>query len=166
MAKATFTRRGSALGLLLALVLLWGAGGCGGESAARDHQPTLDAAETKEILLQLPYRYEFRNVKRPVRASAAVAGRAFARRPDVWFDFGISLGMNHPEPVPVPKGGAEVVGNPGFVFNSNLLVRDRRGRLRNGEQFRTAAQLHKAGHMATEMEQRLCRAITGEPCPV
>jgi hypothetical protein len=150
--------------LLFAVLAAWSVVGCGGDSAVGDSQPTLSAAKAREALLDLPYRYEFRNVKRPAGASAAVAGRVNAKH-GTWFDFGIALGTN-PDPVPIPRGGAEVVGNPGFVLSTNVLVQGGQGQFNPGQQFKTDTQWREAGHVATEIEQRLCKAITHEPCPV
>lgn len=164
VARLCSTPRWRLRAVVVGVAIACGAGGCGGDSASGDSQIP-SAVETKKLLLELPYRYEFRTVKGPAGASAAVGGRVFGRH-STWFDFGVSLGSNSPKPVPVPRGGAEVVGNPGFVFSTNVLVRGENGQFKAGEQLRTRAQWRESGHMATEMEQALCRAITGRPCPV
>jgi hypothetical protein len=44
----------------------------------------------------------------------------------------------------------------GFVFTNN-------GAVPGG--FKTRRQFYTAGHMVVEMEEKLCEASTGSPCP-
>lgn len=155
------------VGVIVAVVAAVSCGtGCGDSSAAEDTEGvTVNAAEAKRVLLKLPYRYEFRQVKLPDGASSAIAGRVYGLH-KTWFDFGIAFG-NQSMPVSVPRAGVSgAIGNPGFVFNSNIVVPGRQSRWEAGRQFHTAAQWHESGHMENEMEQSLCKAVTGEPCPV
>jgi hypothetical protein len=59
--------------------------------------PTLGEAEVKQLLRQLPYRFEFRPVRPPRGANGAVAGRAIGPHRTI-IRFGISLGRDG-EPV-------------------------------------------------------------------
>jgi hypothetical protein len=152
---------GLAAGFLLVLIAL----GCGGDVAGGNGQRELNAAEAMAILRELPYRYAFRAPPVPRGAREAVGGRVYGPR-NTWFDFGIALG-NGASPVPVPQSGTlEAVGNGEFVFTSNLVVKVDSTHWENAKQIHSSKQLHAASHMATEMEERLCFAITGEPCEV
>jgi hypothetical protein len=149
------------MGLLLALMVV----GCGSNASGSDGQHELNTAETKVILQELPYRYAFRVPPVPDGAREAISGRVYGPR-NTWFDFGIALG-NGADPVPVPQAGtSEAVGDGGFVFTSNLVVRVGAGTWENAKQIQSTKQLHTASHMATEMEEHLCMAMTGEPCKV
>jgi hypothetical protein len=75
----------------------------------------------------------------------------------------------HPLPVPVPDAGvSNSVGVPiaGFIFSSNTLVRGPHHTWVDGPDIHTTAQANEAGYMQLEMEETLCKAATGEPCPV
>ncbi len=148
------------------LLLGLGVIGCGGGAKAEgDEQQTLSAAEAKAALRELPYQYKFRTVAVPRDSTAALAGRAYGPS-HTSFDFGIALGDGS-APVPVAQAGiSEAVGNPGFVFTTNLVVPVGPAEWENSKQIHSTKQLHTAGDMATEMEEHLCRAITGKPCPV
>ncbi len=151
----------AAIGLTVAAV------GCGdGVSTAEagaDRQ--LTPVLTKRALRTLPYRYEFREVPLPEGASGAVAGRAFGKH-RTYLDFGIALG-EEALPVPVPQAGATDVARHGdFIFTANVIVEDRNGHFVTGKQLHTQAQWLEANSMVVEMEGKLCRAITGRPCPV
>jgi hypothetical protein len=125
----------------------------------------LSAPDAKAVLRELPYRYKYRTVPVPRGATAALAGRAYGPS-NTSFDFGIALG-DGADAVPVAQAGvSEAVGNPGFVFTSNLVVPVGRAEWENAKQIHSTKQLHTAADMATEMEEHLCRAITGKPCPV
>jgi hypothetical protein len=160
------SRLGASVAVVAALLLGLGAIGCGGGAKAEgDGLQTLSAPEAKTVLGELPYRYKYRTVLVPRGATAALAGRAYGPS-NTSFDFGIALG-DGTNAVPVAQAGvSEVVGNPGFVFTSNLVVPVGRAKWENSKQIHSARQLHVAADMVTEMEEQLCRAITGEPCPV
>jgi hypothetical protein len=139
--------------------------GCGG-SAIGDGSSTyiLSTKEAKGLLLQLPYRYEFRHVPLPDEASGALAGKAIGRHS--YLNFGVSLGKN-PDGVPVPKAGTEeAYGYPpgGFVYTDDLLIRGKNHKWHRPARFHTAAQWNEAGRMEVAMEEKLCKATTGEPC--
>lgn len=139
--------------------------GCGSDSAADDSDVALDAEEAKKVLLKLPYRYKFVEVEVPEGASAAVAGRAYGRHRTSLI-FGVALG-DQPKPVSMPNAQlGEVAGTPYFTYSSNLLEPGKKGRWERGKQLHTQAQWNEAINMVFEMEQKLCRAATGKPCPV
>lgn len=155
-------RRSCLLVLGICLSLGFGVFGCG---SGHENSGSFTEADIKDILQQLPYRYEFRRVQLPRGASAAIAGRVYGPH-HTWFDFGIAIG-NSGAAIPVPRAGVSgAVGNPGFVFTDNELVRSRGAGWEPGPQFHTSAQWDEASHMATEINERLCRVITGNPCPV
>ena len=150
----------------LAVTLLAMAVGCGcGASADGEATGTpphsLDAAEAKQLLSTLPYRYRWRKVKPPEGATGAVAGTAVGKHRTV-LHFGVALGAD-PEPVPVPGSGTvSAYGYPRgeFVFTDDVITRDG-----IGKQITNEAQWREANLMVVEMEEKLCKAVTGEPCP-
>lgn len=162
--------------LLGGLVLIWALAGCGDDSDAdAEGNPSagsaqtrvLSAEESKELLRRLPYRYEFREVPKPAGAEAAVAGRAVGPHNTV-LNFGVSLGR-HTKGVPVPGAGtAESYGysRGGFIFTTDMFVRGPDGRLVPGPQFKTRAQWREVARMEVLMTDKLCKAATGEPCPI
>lgn len=138
-------------GVLLAFAAL--IAGCGSSRV-------LSAEEAKHLLLQLPYRYKWREVETPKGASDALAGTAIGRHHTI-LHFGISLGTEG-EPVPVPQSG---VRDPlyyyagGFVFTDDIIVP---GGI--SKQIHTGSQWDEASRMEVEMEEKLCKRVTGEPC--
>jgi hypothetical protein len=126
----------------------------------------LGSAEAKDLLLQLPYRYRWRKVKPPEGASGVLAGTAIGKHHTV-VDFGIALGTGA-EAVPVPHAGTLTpyyYHGGGFVFNDDLEVPGRNETVHPGKQFHSAAQWDEAGTMVVEMQEKLCKASTGQPCP-
>lgn len=126
----------------------------------------LSGSEAKHLLLELPYRYKWRQVAPPDGASGALAGAVFGKHHTV-VHFGISLGAK-PQPVPVPRVGTsnhEIGGGSGFVFNDDLGIPGKDGSIQWGMRFHTNAQWDEAGRMVVEMEEKLCKATTGKPCP-
>lgn len=160
--------------LLSGVALLWTLAGCGDDadtvSASADdvgETRVLSAEESKQLLRRLPYRYEFHEVPKPPGAKAAVAGRAIGPHHTV-LNFGIALGRRI-KGVPVPGAGtAESYGysRGGFIFTTDMFVRGPGGRLVPGPQFKTEAQWREASHMEVMMTDKLCKAATGEPCPI
>ena len=132
--------------------------GCGGPEV-------LNSTEAKHLLLQLPYRYQWRQVRLPEGASAALAGTAIGRHHTV-LHFGLALGREA-QPVRVPHSGISEVGEyPGFVFTDDELVPGKREKWEPGPQFHTAAQWKEVARMSVAMVEQLCKASTQEPCPV
>lgn len=163
------TPRQGSLGLLLAIALVVAGSGCGSSA----NQPgsigsprVLSSAEAKRLLLQLPYQYRWRKVKTPAGASGALAGTAIGKHQTV-VDFGISLGTGA-EAVPVPHAGTLTpyyYRGGGFIFNDDLEVPGKNETIHTGKQFHTAAQWDEATTMVVEMQEQLCKASTGQPCP-
>jgi len=153
----------SGLALILPLLLV-GCGAAGGSSAVNGGSVRiLTTSEAKHLLLELPYRYKFRPVALPRGASGALAGTAIGRHHTV-LHFGLALGQE-PYPVPVPRSGTEeAYGYGGFVYTDDLEVPGKHGKWEPGPQYKTNAQWNEAGHMEVQMEEKLCRAETGEPC--
>jgi hypothetical protein len=120
----------------------------------------LSSAEAKRLLLKLPYRYRWRKVKLPEGASGALAGTAVGKHRAV-LHFGISLGTEA-EPVPIPevRDAYDYSQGGGFVFTDDIITLDG-----IGKQIHTAAQWHEVNIMEVEMEEKLCKASTGEACP-
>lgn len=132
--------------------------GCG------DGGRVLSSAEAKHLLLQLPYQYRWRQVEPP---EGAIAGTAIGKHRTIGH-FGISLGEK-PQPVPVPQVGSPAQGyggGSGFVITNDLEVPGKNETVHPGKQFHTAAQWNEAGTMVVELEEKLCKATTGKPCPV
>ena len=120
----------------------------------------LSAAAANGLLLRLPYRYQWRDVELPQGASSALAGTAIGKHHTI-VHFGISFGTEA-EAVPVPLAGTlspYYYYGGGFVFNDDLVLP--KG---VGKQFHTKAQWDEATTMVVEMQEKLCKAATGEPC--
>lgn len=134
--------------------------GCG------DGSRILSSAEAKHLLLELPYQYRWRQVEPPGGASGALAGTVIGKH-HTRVHFGIALG-SEAEAVPVPQAGTITpvyFPRGGFVFNDDLEVPGKNETVHPGKQFHTAAQWNEAGTMVVEMEEKLCKAVTGKPCP-
>jgi hypothetical protein len=150
--------------LLLSVVAL--CGGCGNSAKGDNGDHVLDVEEAKGLLLQLPYRYEFRHVKTPKDASGALAGRATTSH-GTSLNFGVALGK-HPGLVPVPKAGTtSAYGYPagGFVFSDDLQIPGKQRHWHRPARFRTERQWNEAITIAVTMQEKLCKATTGKPCP-
>lgn len=123
----------------------------------------LSSVEAKHLLLQLPYRYRWRQVELPEGASGALAGTAFGKHHTV-LHFGLALGQN-PDGVPVPLAGTSgAYGYGGYVFTDDILVPGKRDKWESGPGVHTAGQWREGNEMEVQMEEKLCRAETGEPC--
>jgi hypothetical protein len=153
------------LGCLAVIVIGSGICGCGGSEKGEGSGGSprvLSSSEAKHLLLQLPYRYTWRQVDLPEGASGALAGKAIGQHHTI-IHFGIALGEK-PKPVPVPKAGvsgAFYYLGAGFVFTDDLIIP---GSSRVGEQFQTEAQWKEAATMEVQMEEAFCREVTHEPC--
>jgi hypothetical protein len=81
-------------------------------------------------------------------------------------NFGIALG-GEGGAVPVPHAGTlNAVGGTAFVVTDDTLIRGTKEKWESGKQFRTGAQWREAGQMIVDIEESLCKAHTGKPCPV
>lgn len=165
------TLRNIVVGCGLCAVICLAATGCGSSVAGGSSPPAhsgpqvLKAAEAKNLLLQLPYQYHWRKVDPPEGASGALAGTVIGGHHTA-VHFGISFGTEA-EAVPVLQAGTVTplyYPRGGFVFNDDLEVPGKKETVRPGKQFHTAAQWNEAGTIVVEMEEKLCRAETGEPC--
>lgn len=160
----------TALSLLLVMTIAVSCG-CGtsadGQGSSAGSTRVLSSSEAKLLLLHFPYQYRWRQVELPEGASGALAGTVIGRHRTI-VHFGISLGTEA-EAVPVPRAGTVTptyYRGGGFVFNDDLEVPGKNESVHPGNQFHTAAQWNEAGTMVVEMEEALCKAATGEPCPV
>jgi hypothetical protein len=149
---------GVALALLLALVAL-SLQGCG------DGTETLSEEETKELLRQLPYRFEFSPVTAPDGADGAVGGTVFGPH-RTYIRFGISLGEGAEK---VSLGPDTDFSNGGGTETAHLTADDTRvvdGKLRINPRFKTRAQWETAATIHVAIEEKLCKATEGHPCPI
>jgi hypothetical protein len=165
MKRETIWQMRVSLGILLVSVILAVCCGCGasanGEGSVGSPR-VLSSAEAKRLLLHLPYRYQWRRVPLPEGASAALAGTAVGNHRTI-LHFGIAFGTEA-KPVPVPQAGArdpyDYTQGGGFSFTDDLVIP---GGV--GKQFHASAQWDEATTMEVEMEEKLCKASTGEFCP-
>ncbi len=164
-----------ALAAVVLICVVGSVAGCGADaegSQTRGDHPSrgskvLSLIETKHLLRDLPYKYSFRSVPLPRGAIGAVAGKVSGSH-QTTFQFGVALGKSA-YPVSVPQAGiANAVGIPsaGFVFTTNLLVRGPKGNWVEGPEIHNAAQSSESSRMEVAMEEALCKAATGKPCPV
>lgn len=162
----TFRDRHGAVALLLVLAVL--TIGCGTSATGDSGAPrVLTSLKAKGLLLQLPYHYQWRQVTPPQGASGAVAGKVVGKHRTFVY-FGISLGTEAGA-VPVPHAGTDdpydYSEGGGFVFNDDLEVPGKHESVHRDKQFHTAAQWNEATTMVVEMQEKLCKASTGRPCP-
>lgn len=139
---------------------------CGSAADGEGSSHVLSTHEAKYLLMELPYKYEFRQVKLPEGASGALAGWV-ANRTNVGINFGISLGR-HPAPVAVPQAGTEgAYGYPhgGFVYTDDLQVQGRSGRRIINKRYHSTREWHEASEINVAIQEKLCRAATGKRCP-
>jgi hypothetical protein len=129
-----------AVGMPAALVALISLTGCGTFANGDDSDGSphaLSSGEAKDLLLQLPYRYRFREVDLPAGATGALAGTAVGKLRTI-VHFGIAFGTEA-QAVSVPRAGVrgyyDYSQGGGFVFTDDLIVSGD-----TGEQFHTAAQ--------------------------
>lgn len=145
--------------------------GCGAvhpTASAANTPRLLSSGEGKRLLLHLPYRFQFRDVRLPDGASGAIAGTVFGKHKTI-LRFGISFGED-PKAVPVPGVGTvdpyDYSSAAGFVFNDDMEVPGKNESVHPGPQYHTEAQWHEAAKIVVEMQQTFCRAATGKACPV
>jgi hypothetical protein len=141
------------------------AAGCGGSNdssgAAVATAPAahkLRPSEVRPAFRGLPYRYSLKRVARPKGNRASFLGRAHGPY-GTTLEFSIGIG-DPPYVVPVPGAGTlhAVWDEPsGFVFNDDSSI---------ASKFKSPAQWREVSRMATDFEERLCLAATGEPCPI
>lgn len=145
-----------AIHFLVAVVLLIAAG-CGSAGDVFTNGK-LEPGDVRPALRTLPYAFTLKRVQGPNGNVASFRGRAHGPY-DTTLEFSIGIG-DKPKPIPVLGAGTgHVVWNEeaGFVFNDDGEAAGK---------FKTAAQWREVSRMATDVEQSLCRAATGEPCPI
>ena len=142
------------IGLTLLLIVI--ATGCGGE----DKQPppgVLQASAIRPALDTLPYRYRLKRIEPPTGDVAAFVGHAYGpHRTELRF----SIALGGDVPIAVRGAGAKhAVWETafGFVYNDNSDIY---------KLFDSEAQWQEAPRMAVAVIESLCRAASGEPCPV
>ncbi|HEX6456884.1 MAG TPA: hypothetical protein VF009_10255 [Solirubrobacterales bacterium] len=126
---------------------------------------TLSEGETKQLLRQLPYRFEFQSVAVPSGASGAVAGVAYGPHHTV-LRFGVSLGSEG-EPVSLGPHSdlADATGGETFrVTGDDTLIVG--GKLQFNPRIKTRAQWNTVTTMHVDIEEKLCRATEGHACPI
>ena len=142
---------GGILGLFLAIT------GC---SAAQSGDGKLRGQDVRPALRNLPFRHKLWAIKPPKGDEAAFRGVSYGGgREKVTLHFSIGVGAT-PVSVKIPRTRLQdPVGNgeAGFAFNDDSA---------DAKKFKTVPQWHAAMHMATEIEERLCRKANGKPCPV
>jgi len=148
--------------LLLVLIFLT----VGTAIALMIYQPgpkTLSEGETRDLLRELPYHFEFRPAPIPDGADGAIAG--VARGPHgTLLRFGVSLGRNgravslgpHTDLSDAPGGETFRVTD-----NSSIIVN---GHMETNPQIKSVAEWHEAISIAVAIQEKLCRATEGRPC--
>ncbi len=155
----TPTRVGSVVlvlaGLALALAIF----------VADSEEPrTLDEAEAKRVLEQLPYQLEFHPQPPPPHASGAIAGRVVGPGGAV-VRFGVALGRGA-DPVRLgPGSGVEASGGETFRLSDDATVVVA-GRPRIAARLETVAEWKEAVRIVVDIEEQLCRATTGKSCTI
>ena len=126
---------------------------------------TLSEGETKELLRELPYRFEFRPVDDPDGATGAVAGTAYGPHGTV-IRFGVSLGRGG-DPVSLgPYSNlSDATGGETFrVTGDDMIIID--GKLEANPRLKTGAQWRESATMLVDIEEKLCKATEGKPCAI
>jgi hypothetical protein len=123
---------------------------------------TIDEAEAKRALAQLPYEIEFRPVRPPPGANGAVAGRVFGPG-GTTFRFGVSLGPGA-EPVKLGRGVESGGGEAFRVSDDATILVD--GRPQIAPRLRSEDQWREAARIVVDIEEQLCRATTGRSCAI
>lgn len=153
--------RSAVLVIALSALLL---AGCGSSSDEADAGPApaeigkLEPTEVRSALRSLPFDAKAWRVNGPAANVASFRGRAHGPH-NTTLEFSVGLGAQ-PRPIPVPGSGVRHVvwaDALGFVFNDDSDV---------PRKFKTAAQWRQVAIMAAEVNGSLCRAATGEPCPI
>jgi hypothetical protein len=126
-------------------------GGCGDDKM-------LDPNQVKTTFDSLPYKVTFKPTR--YRPSGESIFRGIAKTPRGHsLAFAISVG-DSPRPVPVPLSGTKTAAglfSLGFVFNDNSEF------VRATD---TPQSWKERVDMAVDLEQSLCRAATGNACPI
>jgi hypothetical protein len=151
---ASFSRRryiGAVVAVLGAVSLF---AGCGGSDQS---QPPLQAKTLRAALQGLPFEYRLTQVRAPKGDEAAF--EVVASKGDLKVHFTAAVG-NQPLPVESPGAGtsSEIgISSLGLVFNDDTSGLHR---------FKNIDEYHQAVNMAVEIEEGICRKLSGKPCPV
>jgi hypothetical protein len=140
--------------VIIVLLIAAGCGSASGNSASGKLKPS----DVRPALRTLPYVFTLKRIQGPKANVASFRGRAHGPH-DTTLEFSIGIG-DSPRPVSVPGAGTRHVvwsEEAGFVFNDDGEI---------ARKFKTTAQWREVGRMATKVEQSLCKAATGEPCPI
>jgi hypothetical protein len=141
----------------LAISVLLISAGCGSASS-ESANGKLEPGDVRPALRTLPYVFALKRIHGPKGNVASFRGRAHGPH-DTTLEFSIGVG-DPPRVISVPGAGTEHAvweGGSGFVFNDDSTV---------ARKFKTAAQWRQVALMAAEVNESLCKAATGEPCPV
>jgi hypothetical protein len=122
---------------------------------------TLDEAEAKRVLEQLPYRLDFRPTPPPPHSSGAIAGRVVGPGGTV-VRFGVSLGRGA-DPVRLGPGSANQATGRTFRLSDDTAVLVA-GRPQIADHLDTLAEWKEAVRIVVDIEEQLCRATTGRSC--
>jgi hypothetical protein len=136
------------------LLVLTGCGSASEDSASRKLEP----GDVRPALRNLPYRHRVWRVPPPKGDTAAFRGRAEGPH-HAALEF--SIGLGDPPQTSVAVRGAGKVHSVwesafGYVYNDSGLPKN----------FRTDAEWRAAATMGVEIEESLCKAVSGEPCPI
>lgn len=141
---------------LLAASLLLIASGCGsasGDSAGGK----LASSDVRPTLRDLPYEISLTRIKGPPGNTASFRGKA--RGPgETILKFSVGIG-DAPKTIPVKPLGVQNAAQEdasGFAYNDNAWPTE----------FGSSAQWKVAARMSVDIWESLCKAATGEPCPV
>ena len=129
-----------------------------------DGPRTLDEAEARDVLEDLPYELKFRPVPVPPQADGAIAGHVVGPGGTV-VGFGVALGRDA-EPVRLgPRTGTGALGGETFrVSDDATVVAD--GKPRIAARLDTLAKWKEAAESSSNIEEQLCRATTGRSCSI
>ncbi len=142
------------------LALLAGCGSASGEAcpaAAESGTGKLEPSAVRPALRVLPYRVRIRRIKGPARNTASFRGTARGPRGTA-VDFSIGVG-DPPQAIPVKPLGIQNVAHEdasGFAYNDNAWPTE----------FESALEWKIAARMSVDIWEALCKAATGDPCPV
>lgn len=132
--------------------------GCGAASGGDLATGKLEPADVRPALRTLPFDFTLKRIQGPKGNVASFRGRAHGPH-DTMLEFSIGIG-DPPKVISVPGAGtghAVWEGGSGFVFNDDSTA---------VRKFKTAAQWRQVALMAAEVSESLCKAATGEPCPI
>jgi hypothetical protein len=144
---------GCALAVILCAVALFT--GCGG-SGSRGAEP-LQVDQLNALLQDLPYVTRVREI--PAPAGDDDAFEVVAKRGHLTVHLTAAVG-DPPLPVELPgPGPSGEIGIPSLELAFDSDTND-------VHRFKTHRESIEAVNMAVDIEERICRKVSGEPCPV